>query len=256
MLNRAVFLASLAGVAAMLAGGCSKRGSGEETTVMGYEYEVVRVAEPITIDANWDKPAWQDIQPLELTHHMGDKPDHFPKVQAKLAYDAENIYVIFRVDDRYVRAVAPHHQGMVCRDSCAEFFFAPGMDVSKGYFNLEMNCGGTMLLHFQVIPRKDMVPLTDEELATIEVAASQPRIVDPEITEPTTWFIEYRLPVAIVDKYLPDAAKPAPGVQWRANFFKCADDTSHPHWLTWAKVNRERPDFHVPEDFGVLVFKK
>jgi hypothetical protein len=222
---------------------------------MSYRYEVARVAEPIQIDANWDKPAWRGIKPLEVSLYMGEKPAHQPKVQAKLAYDAENVYAIFRVEDQYVRAVAPKHQGAVCRDSCVEFFFAPGMDVSKGYFNLEMNCGGTMLLNFQTIPRKNMVPLTEEELASIEVAATQPRIVDPEIAEPTIWTVEYRLPVRIMDKYLPSAAKPAPGVQWRANFFKCADATSHPHWLTWAKVNRPRPDFHVPEDFGVIVFE-
>ena len=218
-------------------------------------YQVTRVSEPIKIDANWDKPAWRAIPPLEVARHMGNKPEHIPAVQAKLAYDAENVYVIFRVKDRYVRAVAPQHQGMVCRDSCVEFFFAPGLDVTKGYFNLEMNCGGTMLLHFQTIPRKNMVPLTEAELASIEVAATQPRIVEPELADPTTWSVEYRLPTAILDRYLPDAAKPAPGVEWRANFFKCADSTSHPHWLTWNKVNRPRPDFHVPEDFGVIVFE-
>lgn len=254
MHKQTMLMAGVAGLAVLLAGGCSESSRGKET-FMSYSYQVHRVAQPITIDADWDKPAWRNVKPLTVGEYMGDKPKHFPKVQAKLAYDEANVYVIFRVEDRYVRAVAPHHQGMVCRDSCAEFFFAPGMDVSKGYFNLEMNCGGTMLLHFQVIPRKDMVPLTDEEVGRIEVAASQPRIIDPEIAEPTVWTIEYRMPVSIIDRYLPDADKPAPGVQWRANFFKCADATSHPHWLTWAKVNRVKPDFHVPEDFGVLVFK-
>jgi len=217
-------------------------------------YEVARVAEPIRVDARWDKPAWRNIEPVELTHYMGDRPEHFPKVRAKLAYDQNNVYVIFRVEDQYVRAVTPRNQGPVCRDSCVEFFFSPGTDLSKGYFNVEMNCGGTMLLNFQVIPRKNMVLLAEEDLARIEVASSQPRIVEPEIVQPTVWTVEYRLPVDILERYS-SADKPAPGVEWRANFFKCADASSHPHWLTWAKVNRPRPDFHVPEDFGKLVFK-
>lgn len=218
-------------------------------------YEVVRAAQPIPIDANWDKPAWQNARPVELTYYMGDKPAHFPKVQAKLAYDPANLYVIFRVEDNYVRAVAAKHQDAVCRDSCCEFFFTPGTDVAKGYFNLEMNCGGTMLLNYQVVPWKNQIKLTDEELSRVEVAHSLPKNVNPEIAKPTVWTIEYRFPVELMGAYLPTAAKPAPGVEWRANLYKCADATSHPHWLTWSKVDRPRPDFHVPEYFGTLVFK-
>jgi hypothetical protein len=48
--------------------------------------------------------------------------------------------------------------------------------------------------------------------------------------------------------------KPAPGVKWRANLYKCADATSHPHWLTWSKVDYNRPNFHLPDYFGELEF--
>lgn len=252
MCVRKFVLAGILAVACGLSCGCTGLGRGKDAAV---KYEVTRVDQPIKIDANWDKPAWQKIKPLDVARYMGEKPAHLPKVQAKLAYDAENIYVIFRVDDNYVRAVARKNQDFVCRDSCVEFFFAPGVDVTKGYYNLETNCGGTMLLHFQTLPRQNNRPLAPELLDKIEIAHTQPRIVDPEIAQPTVWTLEYRLPVAVALTELPDAARPAPGVEWRANFFKCADRTSHPHWLTWAKVERPKPDFHVPEYFGTLVFK-
>ena len=218
-------------------------------------YRVGRLRGPITIDARWDKPAWRQVAALTLAHFMGDRPEHLPVTQAKLQYDEQNLYVIFRVRDRYVRAVARRHQDSVCRDSCVEFFFVPGGAIKTGYFNLEMNCGGTMLLHFQVIPRQGAKPLVPAELDRIEVAHSMPRIVEPEIEAPTVWTVEYRMPFDLVDAYYPHAVRPAPGASWRANFFKCADDTSHPHWLTWAKVDRPQPDFHVPECFGTLVFE-
>lgn len=217
-------------------------------------YQVNRLAEPIAIDSNWDKPAWREVEPIELTYHMGKKPEHFPNVQAKLMYDAHAIYVIFRVEDQYVRAVAEKHQGPVCRDSCVEFFFTPGTDVKKGYFNLEMNCGGTMLFKFQVIPRQS-TDIEPADVERVEVAHSLPRIVEPEITAPTVWTAEYRLPTDMLAKYMPEATRPAPGVTWRANFFKCADRTSHPHWLTWSFVDRPKPDFHVPEYFGTIKFR-
>ena len=163
--------------------------------------------------------------------------------------------MIFRVEDQYVRAVAAEHQGSVCRDSCVEFFFTPGEAISAGYFNLEMNCGGTMLLHFQVIPRQNSVPITPTDLEKIEVAHSLPRIIDPEIMAPTTWTVEYRLPNEILSHYFPNMKSPAPDVIWRANFYKCADATSHPHWLTWAPVHHFKPDFHRPNEFGQIIFR-
>ncbi len=219
------------------------------------KYEVNRLTEPMVIDGNWDKPVWRSVEAIELTHAMGERPEHFPKTRAKLLYDDQFIYVIFRVEDRYVRAVAKAHQDSVCRDSCVEFFFTPGTDVAKGYFNLEMNCGGTMLLHFQVIPRQDSVAVSPSDLERIKVAHSLPKSVEPEIIQPTTWTVEYRLPIDMFEKYSPSFTKPAPGVTWQSNFFKCADQTSHPHWLTWSKVGRPKPDFHVPEHFGTLAFK-
>ena len=211
-------------------------------------YQVQRIAQPIVIDGHWDKPAWAAIQPLDLTYYMGERPEHLPRVQAKLAYDDQAVYVIFRVEDKYVRAVAEKHQGTVCRDSCAEFFFTPGTDVKKGYFNLEMNCGGTMLLNFQTIPRQG-TPVAPADIDSIQVKASMPRIVEPERVGPIVGF-GFASAVFVALPFLP-----VPGVTWRANFFKCGDRTSHPHWLTWSFVDRPRPDFHVPECFGTLEFK-
>ncbi len=209
---------------------------------------------PHTIDADWDKAAWQGILPLQLNHFMGERPKHFPRVLSKLAYDDEAIYVIFRVEDRYVRAVAQDHQGPVFKDSCVEFFFSPGTDSKDGYFNLEMNCGGTMLFHHQPKPRTNSQNILPDDIAQIEVAHSLPTIVDPEITDPTTWVVEYRIPFEILAKYH-ELEKPESGSVWRANLYKCADDTSHPHWLTWAPVEFSRPNFHLPEYFGTLKFQ-
>ena len=218
------------------------------------EYRVARFVVPPKIDAAWDKAPWSGVESASLDCFMGDKPEHAPRVRVRVGYDPLAVYVIFHVQDRWVRAVTDALHGPVCTDSCVEFFFTPGEDVGAGYFNLEMNCGGVMLLHYQKIPRRDHRPLAAELCAKIGIAHSLPRRVEPEMAEPVTWSVEYRLPLAILSGFMP-VAQPGPGVVWRANFFKCADDTSHPHWLTWNKVERPRPDFHVPEYFGRLVFE-
>lgn len=219
------------------------------------EYLVSPINQPTSIDAVWDKSAWSRVAALRLNHAMGKPPAHFPNTQLKMVYDDRSIILIFLVEDRFVRAVAERHQDAVYKDSCVEFFFTPGSDSADGYFNLEMNCSGKMLLHFQKVPRKDSISVSELDLQRMEIAHSLPGRVEPEIEQPTVWTVECRLPVAILQNYFPTLQTPKPGVRWKANFQKCADDTSHPHWLTWAKIDHSTPDFHRPESFGTLVFE-
>lgn len=217
-------------------------------------YDVTRLTSEMKIDARWDKPPWADIKALPIDRYMGDKPGHIPHVQAKVAWDQEALYVIFRVEDNYVRAVTNEYQGPVYRDSCVEFFFTPGTDISAGYFNLEVNCGGMALFNFQKKPREGVVQIAEEDFQGIEIAHTMPEIVEPEIESPVVWAVEYRIPFDILERYT-DVTRPAPSVKWHANFYKCADRTSHPHWLTWSPVDFPRPNFHLPEHFGTLLFK-
>ncbi|MCA1809634.1 MAG: carbohydrate-binding family 9-like protein, partial [Lentisphaerae bacterium] len=200
-----------------------------------------------------NKPAWQDVPALQLDNFMGERPEHFPVTRARLCYDSEAVYLIFHVQDRYVRAVTEQEfHGNVCQDSCVEFFFTPGAPAQPGYFNLEINCGGVMLLHWQTIPRKP-TKIDPADCRQVEIFHQLPRMIDPEIDRPTDWTIECRLPLAVLQKYAP-IAKPAPGVEWHGNFYKCASRTSHPHLLTWSPINSSRRDFHRPDYFGHLLF--
>lgn len=205
-------------------------------------------------ESAWDAFPWKDIPSELIRNHMGKKPDHFPKAAVKVAYDSTAVYVMFRVEDQYVRAIATAHQENVYKDSCVEFFFTPGPDLSKGYFNLEMNCGGTLLFHFQKQPGKDRIVIQDRDCRKITRLHSLPCRVDPEIKEPVTWAVAYRLPVSLLEEYC-QVVLPAPQAVWRVNFYKCGDDTSHPHWLTWARVDLSEPNFHHPQSFGSLQFQ-
>jgi hypothetical protein len=216
-------------------------------------YPVRRLATPIQVDAHWEKHPWVGIPSLVMDHHMGEVPNHFPVVEARLAYDDDAIYAIFRVDDRYVCARKRSYQERVCEDSCVEFFFTPGEDIAGGYFNLEVNCGGTALFHHQQGRQVEDLAVSAVDFEQIKIAHTLPKIIDTEITESITWVVEYCLPFSILANYA-SLAQPASGVVWRANFYKCADESSHPHWVTWAPVNVPVPDFHRPEFFGSLVF--
>ncbi len=216
-------------------------------------HTVTRVDEPISIDANWQKSVWQNIKGISLQNFMGEKPEHFPDVTAKIAYDHENIYLIWQVNDQYVKAVAEKNQDPVYRDSCVEFFFSTKNSDDQGYFNLEMNCGGTMLFSQRGGDLK-FVSLSDEDLGAMKIAHSMPKLVPEEIQDKVTWYLEYTIPFSMLNKYY-QLEVPTSGTVWRANFYKIADKTSYPHWLTWSKVDYPTPRFHMPEFFGELVFE-
>lgn len=207
---------------------------------------------------------------------MGEIQQPPPQVYFRIAYDESAIYLFYWVREYAVRAVSKQHGDSVWQDSCVEFFFSPSDDLSEGYFNLEMNCGGTALLHYHPARKRKGVPAPDwlenagmdygtaqgarihkttaEEFQGAEIRTSLPKIVDPEWEGPLRWTLAARIPLGLLQK-IHRFASPRPGTVWRANFFKCGDATSRPHWLTWAPVDRPSPAFHVPRDFGTLVFQ-
>ncbi len=209
------------------------------------------------LEGQFDSPQWAAAKVLELTHWQQRGSSHRPLVRAKVLYDDRGLDLIFRVEDRYVRSLVTKYQGMVCTDSCVEFFVEPVP--SRGYFNFEVNAGGALHLSFIEDHRPThggfarWTPVPRELGEQVEIYHSMPKVVDPEIAQAVTWTVQYHVPYAIFEHYL-GKVKPKPGTRWRANFYKCADHTSHPHWAMWAPVNGSF-SFHQPEYFGVVEFK-
>jgi hypothetical protein len=223
---------------------------------MGRElaYNVFKLEQSMKIDGDWHKLQWQNIDALEITNFMGTIPGIQPVVRAKMMYDNVNLYVIFCVQDQFVHCITKDYNGPVWEDSCVEFFFSPDTIQPERYFNLEINCGGTPLMHYNVIPNMDIRMLATDDIRMIEIAHSLPQLVDPEITDQVTWTIEYKMPFTLLEKYS-KVTTPKPGVAWRANFYKIAENSSNPHYMTWSVVDNFQPDFHLPQFFGCLKFK-
>ena len=65
------------------------------------------------------------------------------------------------------------------------------------------------------------------------------------------WEASWSIPLAFLRQFCPEAAFAG---EWRANVYKCGDRTVRPHYLSWNPVASDTPDFHRPQDFGVLDF--
>jgi hypothetical protein len=208
------------------------------------------------LDADWDNPLWQRAEVARINHFHAAGTVHQPDARAKLLYDAANLYLRFRVDDQFVVARHTQFQDPVWRDSCVEFFVQPRP--SGGYFNFEINCGGALLSNFIEDPARTadgfvkFTRLSPEQAAQIEISHSMPSSVVPEQAGPVDWHIGCRIPLAVLAAYTGPLG-PLPGQVWRGNFYKCADDSTHPHWGSWAPIGEEL-NFHQPGCFAPLKF--
>jgi hypothetical protein len=219
-----------------------------------YSHEVYKVDSPEMINGKWDSRGWDNHDYIELDNFMGSIPLFRPVVRARTGYDDDNLFLIFRTEERYTRCITSEINGPVWRDSCVEFFFSPDIKFPERYFNLEINCGGTPLLHYNLVPRSEIIEIAPEEIGAIIINHSLPVIVDPEITSIITWIIECKIPFSLLRRYS-DVTTPAPDVIWKANFYKVAVNNSNPHYMTWSPVKNVIPDFHLPAYFGNLIFR-
>ena len=221
------------------------------------EYIIRKAPVRPSLKGLWDEPAWSRSEIGRLTHFNTKSSSHRPKVEFKVAWQDDGLFVFFRAADRYVRCTRTDFQASVCKDSCCEFFVQPKPD--KGYFNFEINCGGTLLLYYIEDHRRVEGGLAKRESVSADAAGtmtiyhSMPRVVNPEIAEPVEWRIEYFIPFALFEKYV-GSLGPVAGRVWRANFYKCADESSHPHWVSWAPLD-DILNFHLPGYFQPIRFE-
>lgn len=226
-------------------------------------YVVRRTGRRPELDGEWDVPVWMRAEVLEVGHFHPASSDHRPLVQARMLYDEEGLYGMFRVEDRYVVCTHTGYMTHVYKDSCVEFFVRPKPD--KGYMNFEMNCGGGLLLYYiaDCTPKHNPDDPDDEFVEFTKVPAdigsrvhiyhSMPARVYPEIAEAVEWRIEFHIPFSLFETYVGPLGRLCVQ-EWRANFNKCGDDSSHPHWATWSPIGEDL-NLHQPGKFGILHFE-
>ena len=220
------------------------------------EYAIFPTAADAPLAMSWESPLWQSTAAVELANFHPAGSSHRPEVRAKLRYTPDALILRFAVRDRYVVCRHTRFQESVFKDSCVEFFLQPRC--GRGYFNFEMNCGGTLLLYYIEDPTRTadgfvrFTKVAPEHGRQVEILHTLPQVVDPEEPGPIDWEIGCKIPRGVLEAYT-GALGTWAGQVWRGNFYKCADESSHPHWASWAPIG-ERLDFHQPGCFAPVRF--
>lgn len=169
-----------------------------------------------------------------------------PEVTVEVSNDHEWLTLRWHVQGAQLRAVTTEDQGPVWEDSCVEFFCqVPGEEY---YYNFECNCIGAMVGSRRKGRAEDVHPLSPEEMARIERKCDFPREAFEEKDGMFEWTVEERIPLDLIFR---DKAPVFPQTL-RANFYKCADKTKRPHFMSWQPIDLPKPDFHCPQFFGEI----
>lgn len=176
-----------------------------------------------------------------------DQFPYRPLTVISAAHSGTHLYIDFIVRCNYLRAVNYENNSSVHQDSCVEFFVCPNGELP--YYNFEFNCIGTIHAACRM-DRHNGTPLSDDQLNRVKRYPSCGTRPFEELEGMFTWNLLVAIPLDLMGiKY---EGKP---VAMKGNFYKCADLTAAPHFLSWTPIDTPEPDFHRPEFFADIVLE-
>ncbi len=180
-----------------------------------------------------------------------DNYSYKPDVKFRIAHSAEEIYLQYVVKEEGVRATFGYDAGSKpYHDSCVEFFMIPS-DRDSIYYNLEMNCIGHGT--FAGGPdRKQRTRFGDDIMGLIRRQSTLGSKPFGERSGEQEWTLTIAIPKSI---YSLSEFADLSGRSVAANFYKCGDKMSVPHYLSWHPIPIPSPNFHTPEHFGQIYFE-
>lgn len=195
------------------------------------------------IENTFEIPGGSLELPICCNSWPADYP-YSPKVKASMWHNGSNLFINFEVEENFVRANAKKDNDKVSKDSCVELFISFDDD---GYYNLEANCTGKILLSHRRGRKIDVEYASPEILEGIKRNPSLG--VEPFDTKTYNgkWNLLLSIPVTTFFKH---NLKSFSGLKANCNLYKCGDELPVPHFLSWKPISSPAPDFHRPEFFS------
>lgn len=167
-----------------------------------------------------------------------------PIVAFDVARTDKNLYISYFVRGNSIKASYDLDNSPVHKDSCVEFFMKRVGD--SNYMNFEFNCIGTCDAAFRE-SRDIKRSLLPEEYAQIRRHSTLKHQVFSERMGIYSWGLIVSIPFTLMGLDPDNLPEKILG-----NFYKCADDTESPHFVSWSPIDLPEPNFHCPDFFGEI----
>lgn len=182
-----------------------------------------------------------------INQYPWGKTDELQKIHFKIAHNNHNIYLHYDVIEPEIIARYLKHNTPVCNDSCVEFFIA--FDKDPNYYNFEFNAFGSCLLAWG--PDRYNRQLLDIKTIDLIKAKTEIKRINKNGLPFFNWKIFITIPLSTFSF---NNIKSLKNIKAKANFYKCGNYLSKPHYITWNNIKSKKPDFHLKSYFGDIKF--
>ena len=187
-------------------------------------------------------------------------PDSFPdrpEVHFSLENRGDRLLLAWQVSEPRSIARVTQDNGTVWKDSCVEFFIR--FEGEEKYYNLEASCNGHILLawrqdrkHFEHAPQEVLDRIIRRPSLGMGITFEECELPSRPAEGIPSWSLELEIPASA---FWHSGLKDFSDLHASGNFYKTGDALSRPHYLSWAPIQTEKPDFHRPEFFRELLFR-
>jgi hypothetical protein len=175
------------------------------------------------------------------------KTGEFQQIRFKIAHNNHNIYLHYDVIEPEIIATYLKHNTPVYKDSCIEFFIA--LEEDTNYYNFEFNALGSCLLAWG--PDRYNRQLLDIKIIDLIKVKTKIKRINQNGLTMFNWKIFIIIPLSTFSF---NNIKSLKNIKARANFYKCGNNLSKPHYITWNNIESKKPDFHLKSYFGDIKF--
>jgi len=195
--------------------------------------------------ADFNHKFWDRAQPIYLTRYWSGKDAPASRTaEARILWSRKALHIRFVCNQAEPLIVSATPQtekktmGLWDRDVC-EIFIAPDEHAVERYLEFEAAPNGEWLdvaIHWTPEKRE-----SDWEFHSHMTTASH---VERD-----------RITIAMRIPWNHWIHEPQTGEHWRVNLFRCVGSDPNRGYLAWQPTRTPKPNFHVPQAFGGLVFK-
>lgn len=176
-------------------------------------------------------------------NNWAEEYPYAPSVSFRIFHSRDRMHLRFEVEEACTMARTEQDNGPVWTDSCVEFFFRFDED---GYYNLETSCIGRLLMAFRK-SKPNPTYASEEVLALVRRRGTLGSEPFEERRGDNRWSMTLEIPAAALFHHKLERWD---GLELAMNLYKCGDNLSQPHFLSWKPIDTPSPNFHQPQFFG------
>jgi hypothetical protein len=179
---------------------------------------------------------WNQASPVTFCHDWrGENADPQRETEARMLWSGTHLFIRFlcRYREIYAKEGSNRRRDELWTEDVAEIFIQRGTDETQRY------------REFEISPKGDWLDL--------EINARQRSFLLCDLIARTTcdtekWIAELAIPMNALTPLFD------PSEIWRLNLFRIEGREPKRFYSAWHPTHTPQPDFHVPEQFGELIF--